>query len=110
MDDVDLSMLSSPLYSTHVWTTLGVPYHLRPWETQTVGQRRALHAIIDLRKYTQSDDVGSGMPSSPLDGTHGRTTSSVAFPYGPWATYIVERHGALHAIIAHGQNIRSDDV
>ena len=103
-------MLSSPLYSTHVRTTSSVPCHLCPWVAQTVGQRRALYAINSLGQYTRSDDVGSDMLLLPFDYTYSRMTSSVAFPYGPWATYIVERLRALHAIIAHRQNIRSDDV
>ena len=36
------------------------------------------HAIIAFGQHTRSNDVGGGMPSLPLDSTHGRTTSGVA--------------------------------
>ena len=68
------------------------------------------------------------MPSSPLDSTHGRTTSGVAFHHGPSTTHTVERrwswHAIIvfeladtvgrrrswHAIISHGRQTRSNDV
>ena len=50
----------------------------RPWTTLTVERRWAWHAITTLGQHTQSDDIGHGMPSAPLDITHGRTTLDVA--------------------------------
>ena len=50
------------------------------------------------------------MPSPPLDSTHGRKTSGVAFYYRLWAAYTVERRLVWHAIIAFGQHKRSNDV
>ena len=49
-----------------------------------VGLRRAWHDIIALGQHTRSNDVGRGMPSSPLGSTHGRTTSGVACHHHPW--------------------------
>ena len=50
------------------------------------------------------------MATPPLDSTHGRTTSSVAFHYRLWAAHTVERRLAWHAIIAFGQHKRSNNV
>ena len=88
-NDVGCGMLSSPLGITHDRTTSGMTCHHRLWTAHTVrlcgachdinafGQhtgdrRRAWHAIIALRQHTQSNDVGRGMKSPPLDSTHGR--------------------------------------
>ena len=57
------------------------------WEAQTVRRRRAWHAITALGQHTWSDDVERGMPSLPLDSTHGRMT---------WAWYVITALG-LHA-------------
>ena len=51
-----------------------------------------------------------GMQSSNLDCTHKWMSSGVAFYRLPCAARMVERHGALDAIIALGQHTRSDDV
>ena len=77
---------------------------------ETVRRRRALHTIIAFRQHTQPNDVGRGMPSSPLGSTHGRATSGVACHHRLWETYTVERHRAWHAIIASGQHTRSNDI
>ena len=68
------------------------------------------------------------MQSEPMDSTHGRTTSGVAFHHGPSTTHTVERrwswHAIIvfeladtvgrrrswHAIISHGRQTRSNDV
>ena len=49
------------------------------------------HVIIAFGHNTRSNDVGSGMPSSPLRSTHGQRQ-------------------AWHATIAFGQHKRSNDV
>ena len=72
------------------------------------------------------NDVGRGMPSSPLGSTHARTTSGlachhclwtsrhsrtasgVACHHRPWMANTVERRRAWQAIITIGQNIWSD--
>ena len=59
-----------------------------------VGKRQAWHAIIALGRETRSNDVGRGMPSSPLGRTHGRTTSGVAFHHRPWMENMAERRQA----------------
>ena len=57
-----------------------------------VKRRRVWHVIIPFGKHTRSNDVGCGMPSSPL-GTH-----------------TVKRRLAWHAIIALGRQTRSNNV
>ena len=59
---------------------------------------------------TRSNDVGLGIPSSPLGSTHGRPTSGVACHHRLWTVHTVERRRAWHAIIAFGQQTRSNDV
>ena len=109
-DDVGRGMPSSPLGSTHSRTTSGVACHHRLWAAQTVERCRAWHAIIALGRQTRSNDVRRGMPSWPLDSTHGRTTSGVACHHRPWKANTVERRRAWHAIIASGHYIGSNDV
>ena len=75
-NDVRCGMPSSPLDNTHGRTTSGVACYHRLWAAQTVGRRRAWHTITALGQHKWSDDVGRGMPSPPLDSTHGRTTSA----------------------------------
>ena len=66
--------------------------------------------ITAFGQHKRSNDVGRGMPSSPLDNTHGRTTSGVACHHRIWATHTVERRRTWHAIIAFGKHTRSNDV
>ena len=62
-NDVGRGMQSSPLDSTDSRTASGVAcYHL-PWVAQTVGRRRASHAIIALGQHTRSAVVGRARPS-----------------------------------------------
>ena len=86
------------------------------------------HAIIAFGKHTQSNDVGRGMPSSPLGSTkrsndvergmqssplgstHGRMTSGVASHHRLLTAHTVEQRQAWHAIIAFGQHTLSNDV
>ena len=103
-------MKSPPLDSTHGQTTSGVTCHHRLWTTHTVELRRAWHTIIAFGQHKRSNDVGHGMPSSPLGSTHGRTTSSVACQHRLKAAHTVERHRACHDITAFGQHTRSNDV
>ena len=85
-------MLSSPLDGKHGRTASGVACNHRPWQ------------------HTLSSDVGRGMPSSPLGSTDGRTVSGVACHHRPWTAQTVDRRRAWHAIIALGQNTRSNGV
>ena len=73
-------------------------------------RRQARHAIIPFGQHRQSNGVGRGMPSSPLDGKHGRTTSGVTCHHQLWTAYTVERLRASHAIIAFRQHTRSNDI
>ena len=102
-------MTSPPLDSTH-------GRQLRDW-----------HDIVAFGQHTRSDDVGRGMPSSPL-GTHtvkrrlawhaiialGRqtpsTTSGVACHHCLWAAETVGRCLAWHVIIALERQTGSNDV
>ena len=77
-NDVRRDMPSPPLDSTHGQTTSGVTCHHRLWAARTVERHRVWHDITAFGQHTRSNNVGSGMPSSPLDGKHSRTTSGVA--------------------------------
>ena len=107
--------------------TSGVTCHHRLWTAHTDKRRRAWHAIIDFGQHTRSNDVGRGMPSSPLGSTNGQTTSGVAFHHRfcvaqaviwrrawhaiiAFAQHIVERPRAWHAIITFGKHTPSNDV
>ena len=79
LDYVRRGMTSPPLYSTHGRTTSGVACHHRLWATHTIERRLAGHAIIAHGRQTRSNDVRRDMPSPPLDNTHDRTTSGVAY-------------------------------
>ncbi len=100
---------NTPLGSTHGRTTSGVACHHRLWAAHTFERRRAWHAIIAFGQYTRSNDVGRGMPPSPLGSTHVRATSGVACHHRLWA-HTVERRLAWHAIFAFLQHTRSNDV
>ena len=95
-------MTSPPLDSTHARTTSGVPCHHRLLEAHTIERRRAWHAIIAFGQHKRSNDIGHGIPSSPLDTMNGRTTSGVACHNHHWAAQMVERCRAWHAILSLG--------
>ena len=121
-------MPSSPLDGKHGRTTSGVACKHRLWEAQMVGRRRTWHAIIAFGQHTQSNEVGRGMPSSPLGSTHCRTMSGltchhrlwtslhswislgVACHHRPWTANTIKRRQAWHAIIAFRQHKRSNNV
>ena len=94
-DDVGRGMTSPPLDSTHSRMMSGVACHHRLWIARTIVRRRAWHDMNALGQDTRSatsgvichhrtwtthtvGNVGRGMTSPPLDGTHGRTTSGVS--------------------------------
>uniref|UniRef100_A0A494GAC6 Uncharacterized protein n=1 Tax=Solanum lycopersicum TaxID=4081 RepID=A0A494GAC6_SOLLC len=87
-------MPSSPLGSTYGRTTSEVACYYLLWEALTVERRRAWHANITFEQHTPSNDVGRGMPASPLGSTH---------------THTVEQRRAWHAITTLGHHTRSDD-
>ena len=77
-NDVGRGKPSSPLEGKRDRTTLGVACHHRLWEAHTVERRQVWHATIAFRQHKRPNDVLGGMPSLPLDYTHGLTTSGVA--------------------------------
>ena len=103
-------MPSSPLGSTNGRTTSGVACHHRHLTANTIGRRRTFQAMTAIGQHTQSNDVGRGMPSSPLGSTNGRTTLGVACHHHLWAAHTVELRRAWHAIIAFGKHKRSNHV
>ena len=103
-------MPSPPLGSTHDRKTSSMAFHYRLWAAHTVERRLAWHAIIAFGQHKWSNDVRRGMPSYPLDGKHGRTTSGMTCHHRRWTVNTVERRRAWHAIIAFGQHTRSNDV
>ena len=113
---VERGMTSPPLDSAHDRTTSGATCHHRLWKAHTFERRRAWHAIITFGQHKQSDqqtrlnDVERDIPTPPLESTHGRSTSSVAFHYRLWAAHMVERPLAWHAIISFRQHKWSNDV
>ena len=109
-NDVGGGMPSPSLDITHGQMTSGVACHHHPSTTHTVGRRRAWHDLTALGQHTQSDYVGRGMTSPPLDSAHGRTTSSATFHHLLWKAHTVERRRAWHAIITIEQHKWSNDV
>ena len=93
-NDVGRGMPSSPLGSTHGRPTSGVACHNRLMAAHTVERRQVWHDITSFRQHTRSNDVGRGMPSSPLGSTHNRTTSGGACNNSPWTANTVERRQA----------------
>ena len=98
------------LGSTHGRTKSGVACHHRVEAAHTVERHRAWHAIIAFGQHTRLNDVGCGMTSPPLDNTYGRMTSDVKCHNRLWTTHSVERRRVWHAIIAVGQQTRTNDV
>ncbi len=81
----------------------GMACYRSPSTIHTCGQRRAWKINIALGQHTQSDNVGRGMPSLPLDYVYTKTSLSVAWNHSPRTIYTDERRLAWCAIIALGQ-------
>ena len=103
-------MQPSPLENTHDKVTWGLACHNRPWTTHIVGGRQVWHAIISLVLHTQTNELMSGMTSSPLDSTHSRTRSGVACHHRLRTAHTDGRLWKWHAIMALGKHTKSDDV
>ena len=86
-------MPSPPLDNIHGWTTSDVACHHRLWAAKMVERHRACHDITALGLHAQSDDVGRGVTSPRLDGTHGKTTTSVALHHYYWTARMVGNVG-----------------
>ena len=72
--------------------------------------RQVWHDISAFVQHTRSNDVRRGMPSSPLDTTHGQTTSGVACHHRLWEAQKDERRRAWHENITFGQHTRLNYV
>ena len=62
MDNVDPSILSSPLESVHDQMISHEACHHRHWTIHTVGKRRVWKARVSLGQHTRLDGVEHGMP------------------------------------------------
>ena len=109
-NDVGCDKPSLPSDNTHGRTTSGMTCHHCLWTAHTIERRWAWHAIITFGQHKRSDGVGRGIPLSPLDGKHDRTTSGVTCHHRLWTAHTVEHRLVWHAIIAFGQLTRSNDV
>ena len=101
-------MTSPPLDNTHGRPTSGMACHHRLWAAHIVKRRQAWHDITAFGQHTQWNDVERDMSSPPLESTHGRTMSCVAFHHCLKAAQMVKRRQALHAITAFGLHTRSN--
>ena len=110
MNYVVHGMTSYPLNSTHNRTTSGVTCHHNHCTIHYVRRHRSWHDIIALVVHTRMNDIGHGMPSSPLDSTHGQMKPDVECARSPRTTHTVERYWAWNVIVALGQYTRSVDV
>ena len=106
-NDVGRGMPSSHLDSTHGRTTSSVACHRRLSVARMVKRHRECHDITVFGQHTQSDYIGCGMTSLPLDNTLNRTTSGVASHHRPWTARTIGRRQAWHEITALGQHTRS---
>ena len=110
MEDVGHGISSYLLNNTHDRLTSGMACHHCHWTAHTDRRCQAWHAIIPYGKHTRSDKVGLGMQLWRLDSTKDRTMSGVAFHHSSKIVHTIGRHWMWPAIIAIGQNTRSDDV
>ena len=111
----------------HGRTTSTVECHHHPLMAYIVRLCRVWHAIISLGKHTPSGNVGCGIPSTPLEIIHGRTTLGVAYYHRPMSEHVIGLRRALHVHMAlsithgrmtsgvachylHVQHTRSDKV
>ena len=103
-------MTSLLLDSKHGQATSGVACHHHLGAAHTVERRWAWNNITSLGQHTRSNNVGRGMPSSPLDSTDGQPTSGVACHHRLWDANTVERRREWHNITPLGLHARSNDV
>ena len=87
-------MPSYYLDDKHNRTKSSVACHHRLWTTCMVQRRQVGHSIITFGPHTRSKDVGRDMTSTPLDSTHGQTTSVVTCHHRFWTAHTVERRPA----------------
>ena len=99
-----------PLDSTHGPTISSVACHHCPWRANTITLRRVWHAIITLGQHTRLDDVGRGIPSSPLEIIHDQTTLGMACYHHPWTADMIRSRRVWHASMDLGKHTRSEYV
>ena len=108
-DGIRRCMPSSPLASTHSQMTSGVGCHHHLWGAHKIERCQALHSIIAFGQHTQSNDVGRGMTSPPLDCTDNQQRRA-------WhditaiVSHTVRGCRAWHNITALGQQTRLDYI
>uniref|UniRef100_A0A3Q7HKZ5 Uncharacterized protein n=1 Tax=Solanum lycopersicum TaxID=4081 RepID=A0A3Q7HKZ5_SOLLC len=87
-NDVWRGMTSPPLGSIHSRQRMAC--HHRLWAAQTVERHWTWHDITSFGQHSRSNDVGRGMPSSPLGSTSGRTPLGMACHHRLWEAQTVE--------------------
>ena len=108
--NVGRGLPSPPINNTLGRTTLGMARHHNPLKVHTVGLRRECHNITAFGQHIRSNEVGHGMPSSPLGSTHGRTTLGVACHHILWTAHTVELYRVWFYVTAVGLHAQSNDV
>ena len=99
-NDIGRGLSSSRLEIIHGQMTSHVACFHRPWAAHASGRNREWNARMDLGQHARSDDIGHGVPLSPLEITYCRTTSGVICHHRPLAARTVRRRRASHAIIS----------
>ena len=96
--------------------------HHHSWTAHTVKQCQDTACLRIASKVHKVQHVERGMPSCPLNMTHGRTTSSVKYHpqyrmtsgmkchHHSWTSYTDGQCGGWHDIINFGKNTRSDNI
>uniref|UniRef100_A0A494G8R8 Uncharacterized protein n=1 Tax=Solanum lycopersicum TaxID=4081 RepID=A0A494G8R8_SOLLC len=136
LDDIGRGMQSYTLVSTYCRMTSSVSCNHRLWTSHIVGRRNTgrrhkewhaiivmdnkqgqtikhsqtttgWHALIYLGLHIRWKNVERVMLSTYLGFTHGRMTSGMACPHVSWAAKTARGRLERHAVIAHGQHIRT---
>ena len=89
LKDVDRGMQPSPLDSTQGRTTSDVACHHCPLTKNTIGRRRAWHAIIAHGLHKLLDNVRRGKPIVALGSINCRMTSGVTCHHRCWAPHMI---------------------
>ena len=95
-----------PLDSTHGREMSTMACHQHPWTTHTIRLNQARHSLIVLGQHTRSDEVGRGIPSSPLENIHDLTMLDTACYDHPLTTETIGPRRMLHDRMALGIHTR----
>ena len=109
-DEIGCGIPSLHIDKAHDRTTSGVACHHIPWTAHTMGRLRAWEVIIAHGQHTRLDEIGFGMPSSPLYCTYTRMTSGVECHPILWKTHTVGRNRMWHSIIVILEDTLSNDI